>query len=225
MDAEMGPDGALYVLEWGVQEDRFSTNNPDAKLVRIDFVGNLPPLLGDFNHDGTVGAADYTLWRNSLGQTGLASFTAADANGDGRVTAADYNIWKSHFGESLPGFNGDSGGASLAVPAAVEAPAAVTAEDMPAGAFALAVDRALAAPDRSAHAKATAARHVQVLAVSRFAARDNALAAWWESSRRTEQRRGRESSSFDSTGTDESTQSWQAALKEVFCRLADRRLV
>jgi hypothetical protein len=194
-------------------------------LVRIDFVGNLPPLLGDFNHDGTVGAADYTLWRNSLDQTGLASFTAADANGDGRVTAADYNIWKSHFGESLPGFNGGSGGASLAVPAAVEAPAAVAAEDMPAGAFALAVDRALAAPDRSAHAKATAARHVQVLAVSRFAARDNALAAWWESSRRTEQRRGRESSSFDSTGTDESTQSWQAALNELFCRLADRRLV
>ena len=101
IDAEMGPDGALYVLEWGVEDDRFSANNPDAKLVRIDFVGNLPPLLGDYNGDSTVGAADYTAWRNSSGQTGLASFAGADGNGDGRITGADYNIWKSHFGESL----------------------------------------------------------------------------------------------------------------------------
>ena len=54
-------------------------------------------LPGDFNRDGTVDAADYTVWRDSLGQTGD---TAADANEDGVVDAADYAFWKSNFGRS-----------------------------------------------------------------------------------------------------------------------------
>ena len=54
---------------------------------------------GDYNGDGRVNAADYTLWRNKLGQAS-AGF-AADGNGDGKVTLADYSVWKSHFGESV----------------------------------------------------------------------------------------------------------------------------
>ncbi len=54
---------------------------------------------GDFNHDGAVDAADYTVWRNSRDQTGPG--LAADANGDLQITLADYNIWKTHYGGSL----------------------------------------------------------------------------------------------------------------------------
>jgi hypothetical protein len=54
-------------------------------------------LPGDFNRDGTVSAADYTVWRNSLGQTGN---TDADANEDDVVDLDDYAMWKSNFGRS-----------------------------------------------------------------------------------------------------------------------------
>ena len=55
-------------------------------------------LPGDFNRDGTVDAADYTVWRDSLGQTG--NDLAADANEDNMVDADDYDLWKSNFGRS-----------------------------------------------------------------------------------------------------------------------------
>ncbi len=61
-----------------------------------------PVLVGDYNGNGTVDAADYTVWRNALGQTGLTPFSGADGDGDGAVTQADYGVWKSHFGEVRP---------------------------------------------------------------------------------------------------------------------------
>jgi glucose/arabinose dehydrogenase len=43
MDMEFGPEGALYVLEYG---DGFFSENPDAQLARIDFVrGNRTPVV------------------------------------------------------------------------------------------------------------------------------------------------------------------------------------
>jgi T5SS/PEP-CTERM-associated repeat protein len=60
-------------------------------------------LVGDYNADGTVNAADYTVWRNALESGNL----AADGNDDGMITRLDYDVWKLHFGESL-----DSGAAS-----------------------------------------------------------------------------------------------------------------
>ncbi len=57
-------------------------------------------LAGDFNFDGTVDTADYTVWRNAIG-TAVAPFQGADATGDGLVTQADYDVWKSHFGLTL----------------------------------------------------------------------------------------------------------------------------
>ena len=52
---------------------------------------------GDYNGDGTVNAADYTVWRNTLGQIG--TDLAADGNGDNMITQLDYEVWKMHFGE------------------------------------------------------------------------------------------------------------------------------
>lgn len=59
-------------------------------------------LVGDYNGDGTVGLADYTVWRNTLGSS-VSAGTGADGSGDGIVGTEDYSLWKSHFGQSAGG--------------------------------------------------------------------------------------------------------------------------
>jgi probable HAF family extracellular repeat protein len=51
-----------------------------------------PVLPGDFNSDGTVGAADYIAWREGLGTT---------------YTQDDLNLWRANFGATL-GLSGSS---------------------------------------------------------------------------------------------------------------------
>jgi hypothetical protein len=58
-------------------------------------------LFGDYNGDNFVNAADYTVWRNASGQTGVWPYSGADGNGDGEITSADYLVWKQHYGETL----------------------------------------------------------------------------------------------------------------------------
>jgi len=75
-------------------------------------------LPWDFNKNGSVDAADYTIWRNTLGQQDPNPGTnplAANANRSGSVDQLDYIAWKYHFGETLP-LPVAIGGGSLAVP-------------------------------------------------------------------------------------------------------------
>jgi glucose/arabinose dehydrogenase len=68
MDLEFGPDGALYVLEYG---DGFFAENPDAQLSRIDFVGvggNRSPQPA-ISADPTAGADPLTVSFSSDGTT------------------------------------------------------------------------------------------------------------------------------------------------------------
>ena len=69
-----------------------------ASLVRLD-TASAPTLAGDFNNDGTVDAADYTVWRDNLGNGSEASL---NGNGDGLdgVDAGDYALWAANFGNS-----------------------------------------------------------------------------------------------------------------------------
>jgi len=69
-------------------------SSQSSTALTVSLVSTGPP--GDYNLDGTVNAADYTLWRDTLGQSraGL----AADGNGSGVVDIADYVIWKTNFG-------------------------------------------------------------------------------------------------------------------------------
>jgi len=56
------------------------------------------PGSGDYNGNGVVDAADYTLWRDTLGsQLDL----CADGNGDGTVDEADYVFWNDRFGNVI----------------------------------------------------------------------------------------------------------------------------
>jgi hypothetical protein len=65
-------------------------------------VNNLP---GDFNFNGVVDAADYSLWRNAFGATGS---NPADADGNGIVDHDDYAIWRSNFGKTAPPASGSA---------------------------------------------------------------------------------------------------------------------
>ena len=58
-----------------------------------------PAMVGDYNQDGVVGAADYIVWRHPLGES-VASFTSGDGDGSGVIDIVDYDIWRSHFGNT-----------------------------------------------------------------------------------------------------------------------------
>lgn len=66
-------------------------------------------LSGDYNGDQRVDAADYAVWRKSLGQTGIG--LPADGSGNGTVDEADYALWSKNMGVAVGG-----GGSTVAVP-------------------------------------------------------------------------------------------------------------
>jgi hypothetical protein len=70
-------------------------------------------VLGDYNNNGIVDAADYTIWRDHLGQT--FALVNRDPTNSGVINSADYTFWKSHFG-MISGSGGGSGLAGSNVP-------------------------------------------------------------------------------------------------------------
>jgi hypothetical protein len=55
---------------------------------------------GDYNKNGVLDAADYILWRKTLGST---SKLAADGDGNGTIEQPDYTYWKTRFGNRVKG--------------------------------------------------------------------------------------------------------------------------
>jgi len=65
------------------------------------------PLAGDYNDDGQVDAADYTVWRDNLNSNApLLNETASF----GVVDQADYDTWKANFGAMSAGSRSGSVG-------------------------------------------------------------------------------------------------------------------
>jgi hypothetical protein len=54
--------------------------------------------FGDYNRDGSVDAADYVVWRGTLGHTGDDLW--ADGNWNNAVDSGDFNIWRDHLGQT-----------------------------------------------------------------------------------------------------------------------------
>jgi GH35 family endo-1,4-beta-xylanase len=79
----------------------------DLSLIKGAANFSIGASVGDYNGDGLVNAADYTVWRDTLGS---ATDLRADGNGNGIIDAGDCNTWTTHFGQSF------SGGGSAAVP-------------------------------------------------------------------------------------------------------------
>jgi hypothetical protein len=82
--------------------------------LRLEYI-TTEPLSGDYNFDGLVDAADYTVWRDTLGQR--AFVLAADGDNSGVVDQADYTIWKTNFGNHAGSGAGADGNAAVPEPA------------------------------------------------------------------------------------------------------------
>lgn len=63
----------------------------------FDFLSTPTPLSGDFNNDGLVNLADYTVWRDTLGAADEAVINNA-GDGFAGVDAGDYAVWKTNLG-------------------------------------------------------------------------------------------------------------------------------
>jgi hypothetical protein len=119
------PPAGVYMIALQIRSEGFETSDPivfvhrtstvpdavrdlaaDWAIAHVDSLFR-PALPGDYNDDQVVNAADYTVWRNSLGAAialpnEFASYRVVDT--------ADYEVWKAHFGEAA-----DSGAGATAV--------------------------------------------------------------------------------------------------------------
>jgi hypothetical protein len=58
-----------------------------------------PPLAGDYNGDSSVDAADYIIWRRTLGNR-VEPYSGGDGSGNGVVSDYDHVVWRAGFGSS-----------------------------------------------------------------------------------------------------------------------------
>ena len=102
-------------------DDRFFTTLTNAAvrcLMTTDSVSGkqqsngFASIKGDYNLDGMVNMADYTIWTaqngntystDPLDATAVLAYYGADGNGDGVVNSLDYDVWNSLYGQSTVG--------------------------------------------------------------------------------------------------------------------------
>jgi serralysin len=109
---ELTSPGQYYV--------RVSGADDNVQLYQLQLAAQalLMGLPGDFNGDGIVDAADYTVWRDHLGE---ADESALNGNGNGidGVDQGDFTLWKDNFGAA-------SGGGAVVAVTSVPEPASAT---------------------------------------------------------------------------------------------------
>ncbi|QDV72521.1 PEP-CTERM sorting domain-containing protein [Botrimarina mediterranea] len=71
-------------------------------------------VAGDFNGDGVVDAADYTVWRDTEGSN---TDLRADADADGVIGAGDYAAWAEDYGFSAYEFDAAPAASTIPEPA------------------------------------------------------------------------------------------------------------
>jgi len=108
-------DGAKVMLVHDANGDGDALDLGDVRLfadgigLPVDIVALIEGLLGDYNNNGVIDAADYTTWRDALtaGATALANDPTP-----GTVDESDFLYWRAHFGETA----GSGAGSAAAVP-------------------------------------------------------------------------------------------------------------
>ena len=99
MDLDLGQPGSLsdITVEPGTYYARVTGGEDTIQLYNLEL--ELSVLPGDYNMDGLVDGADFTIWRDALNSR-LAGDAAADGNGNGIVDQDDFQIWVDQFGTS-----------------------------------------------------------------------------------------------------------------------------
>jgi hypothetical protein len=69
----------------------------------VEMAPSGPALVGDYNLNHSVDAADYVLWRKTNNTSVSQPYDGADGDGNSAVNANDYTVWRSHFGNTSPG--------------------------------------------------------------------------------------------------------------------------
>ncbi len=98
---ETQPLGAAFQVGSG-QDLRFYYAAPGGQLTAGDVVYVQSGLVGDYNGDGSVDAADYTVWRDNLNGDESSLGAGRDPANSGPIGEADYTSWKSSFGNGAP---------------------------------------------------------------------------------------------------------------------------
>jgi GH35 family endo-1,4-beta-xylanase len=111
LTAVVGADGTIsFDGFWGDYELTVGGVTYDLTLSKNDLLYSLVVAPGDYNGDGTVDAADYSVWRDTFGSS---DDLRADGNGDGVVDDGDYGVWKALFGTT---YGTGAGSLAAAVP-------------------------------------------------------------------------------------------------------------
>ena len=99
--ADINPNGDSDPFEFTQLGDElfFSATGPQGnELYKLSVVAGPSVLAGDYDNNGIVDAADFTVWRNLLGSE-MSLFNETESLGV--VDQLDYEAWKSNFGATL----------------------------------------------------------------------------------------------------------------------------
>jgi hypothetical protein len=119
VQANTGSNRVDLRFGWDSQREIYILTKTDGWIRRLVAT----PVPGDYNGDGVADAADYTVWRNSLGQI-VDVGSGADGHANGVIDALDYEFWRANFGATTAG---TGGGGRAVLPEANSLPLLVAA--------------------------------------------------------------------------------------------------
>ncbi len=91
------PSGSLTLAVTGFGDLDFQGYHSRTGAYGLDVTQVVETTIGDYNEDGVVDAADYTVWSDNVGGTTLAN---RDPGNTGVIGEDDFVSWKTHYGET-----------------------------------------------------------------------------------------------------------------------------
>jgi hypothetical protein len=82
--------GASHLREAGGKADIGAFENQSSTV---------PVLTGDYNDNQIVDAADYVIWRKTMGAQ-VDRYEGADGNGSNTIDLGDFTVWRANFGST-----------------------------------------------------------------------------------------------------------------------------
>ncbi|WP_146446824.1 hypothetical protein [Botrimarina colliarenosi] len=96
-DISDAQEGDLFAVGVKSRDGAISFGNSGISGFSFDILPEVAGLAGDYTGDGKVDAADYTMWRDTYGDS-VAAGAGADGDGDGAIGDGDYTVWAEGYG-------------------------------------------------------------------------------------------------------------------------------